>query len=170
MSVIKEFRCALHGDFEGSHPICPHYGCTSDDVQRVFLTPPAISKGKYSRFEAGLRDTANRMNIRDWRSAHREGDVSFRGRQAEAMNDADALKQGQPVMLWGQKHIQETMGVSMAAQMQAAAAPLRLETKTPNDPYLRVNNGMRATANTTKVFNNATPPAELTIHKSEAPK
>jgi hypothetical protein len=170
MSVIKEWKCPIHGTFEGSHPICPGYGCISEGVERVFLTPVGISQGKYSRFEAGLRETANRMNIRDWKSAQREGDSGYRGRAAEAQNDAAALKAGQPVMLWGQKAIQETMGVSMAAQMAAAAAPLNVKSKQPNDPYLRVNNGMRATANTTHVFDHAAPPAELTYHKSDGPK
>ena len=69
MAVIKEFKCAKHGDFEGTHPICPHLGCASENVVRDFRTPVGVSQGRYARFDRGLRNTSERMGIGDFRTA-----------------------------------------------------------------------------------------------------
>lgn len=152
MSVIKEWKCAKHGHFEGTHAICPEMGCISENVERVFLTPVSVSAGKYARFDKGLRRTSEMMGIPNWKTA-REGETAFAGRAPLGQE-----------LLWG-KDVEKVMGVPFAQQVQAAAAPLRiprLEAENPNDPYLRVNNGMRATANTTRITQHPLPRAEVT--------
>jgi len=150
MSVIREWKCSTHGCFEGSHPICPELGCDSSDVERVFLTPVGISKGKYQRFENGLRQTADRMGISNWKTA-REGESSFAGRGPVGSE-----------VLWG-NDIEKVMGQPMAAQMAAASAPLNVPGKDPSkDPYLTVNNGMRYAANEIGLTRNNLPRAEVT--------
>lgn len=160
MAVLKEFKCALHGDFEGTHPICPAMGCISENVERVFRTPVSISQGKYKRFDAGLRQTAERMGIGDFRTGH-EGDVSFAGRAPI----------GQEV-LWGDD-AKQVMGKSFAEQMQAAQAPLHvpaIEAAKPNDPHLTINNGMRTTATELGITSNRLPKAEVTLDRKDAGK
>lgn len=154
MSVIKEWKCAAHGGFEGTHPICPEMGCESADVQRDFRTPVGISKGQYSRFDRGLRKTADMMQISDWKTA-RPGESSFAGRGAEAPLGTEVL--------WGAKAVEQKMGVPFANQMTAAAQPLTVPGRDPaSDPYVRVNSGMRAAANTLGLTRQVLPPAEVT--------
>lgn len=74
MSVIKEWFCADHGDFEASHPICPAIGCSSKEVIREIRTAPKIGSASTKRTDAGLRRTAESYNI-DLRSA-KEGESS----------------------------------------------------------------------------------------------
>ena len=156
MSVIKEWKCGRHGGFEGTHAICPVMGCESENVEREFRTPVSVSQGKYKRFDAGLRKTADRMGIPDWKTA-REGEAGFAGR-------ANPL--GTQV-LWG-NDVQKEMGVPFAQQMQAAAKPLTVEGKDPKkDPYLTMNNGMRATANELGITRAVRPMAEVTTHKAD---
>jgi hypothetical protein len=162
MAPIKEWRCAQHGDFDGSHPICPSMGCASEHVERVFRTPVGISKGNYKRFDAGLRRTADVMGIRNFRTAH-EGEAGYAGRAAEA--DAPI---GQK-LLWGPQEVQKVMGVSLANQLQAAQQPLSVPNRDPGtDPYLTVNNGMRASATTLGITRQVLPPAEI-IREKAAP-
>ena len=150
MAVIKEWKCAAHGDFEGSHPICPELGCDSASVERAFRTPVSVSQGKYKRFDGGLRQTADRMNIANWKTA-REGESSFAGRAPIGQE-----------LLWG-KDIEKTMGRPMAQQIAAAQAPLKLPGKdVAKDPYLTMNNGMRAVANEVGLTQGRLPKAEIT--------
>lgn len=74
MGAIKEYRCETHGPFEGTHAICPEYGCDSAHVEREFRTPPAIRSATTGRTDAGLRQTADSYRI-DLKSA-REGESS----------------------------------------------------------------------------------------------
>lgn len=160
MAVLKEFKCAQHGDFEGTHPICPALGCISENVERVFRTPVGISQGKYKRFDAGLRRTAEGMGISDFRTG-KEGDTAFAGRAPI----------GQEV-LWG-GDVQKVMGRSFADQMQAAQAPLHvpaIEAAKPNDPHLTVNNGMRTTATELGLTQSRLPRAEVTLDRKDASK
>ena len=154
---MKEWKCALHGSFDGTHPICPTLGCMSENVEREFRTPPGVSKGLYQRFDAGLRRSAERMKIDNWRTA-RAGETAFAGRGTDAPIGTEVL--------WGAEAVQKTMGVSFAAQMQAAAQPLNLPAK-GDDPYVRVNNGMRAAANTIGITKSVLPKAEITAPMSE---
>ena len=161
MAVIKEFRCALHGAFDGTHPICPEMGCLSENVEREFRTPVSIGSSGTQRFDRGMRRTAEMMNISDWKRADRAGDSSFAGRGTDAPLGTQVL--------WGNevaKH-PEMGGRSFASLTQAAATPLtavaeRLGDKAVRDPYITRNNGMRATATTLGITQKVLPNAEIT--------
>lgn len=114
MAIIREFHCPKHGDFEGTHPICPGYGCDSSQVERAFRTPVGISKGLYARFDAGLRESAERMGIRNFKTVKGE-EVSFGGRAAQENKEL-----GQEV-LWGDQV--KKIGMPMDALMSQAAQP-----------------------------------------------
>ena len=150
MAIMKEWRCAAHGTFEGTHPICPAMGCESADVQRVFLTPVSISKGQYRQHEAGLRRSADVMGITDWKTA-REGETGFHGRSVDSAIGSKVL--------WGDE-VGKTMGRPMMEQVQAAQQPLALDR--PGDPFVTVNSGMRAAANTVGITQRRLPQAEIT--------
>ena len=51
MAVLKEYRCAAHGEFEAFEPVCP-YGCSPKFVKREIRTAPAIR-------HTGTRNTDN---------------------------------------------------------------------------------------------------------------
>jgi hypothetical protein len=156
MAVMKEWKCAAHGHFEGTHPICPALNCSSDRVERAFVTPVSISKGRYASFERGMRNTAERMGISDFRSA-RAGDVSFAGRGQDAPLGTEVL--------WGNEVARHPGmgGRTFANLTQQAAQPLTVAGVDPEvDPYLSINNGMRAAATTLGVTKRVLPPAELT--------
>ena len=149
MAVMKEFKCKKHGSFEGTHPICPQMGCDSEHVEREFRTPVSVSQGKYQRFDAGLRKTSEMMDIPNWKTA-RAGEVGFHGRAPI----------GQEV-LWGDD-VKNVMGKPFAQMTQEAGASLNVPGKDANDPYVTHNNGLRAVANTTPIFNAPLPKAEIT--------
>lgn len=156
MAVLKEWKCAEHGSFDGTHPICPSPGCFSENVEREFRTPPSIGTGKLKAFDAGIRRTAEGLGIRNFRTAYREGDVSFAGRSVD--NTTPIGKE----LLWG-RDVERVMGAPMAQQIAAAQAPLTVPNKDPaKDPYLRVNSGMRSAATTIGLTQRALPPAEIT--------
>lgn len=160
MAVMKEWVCAKHGGFEGSHPICPSMGCMSEEVTREFRTPVAVSKGQYNRFDRGLRKTADMMNVSNWRTA-RTGESSFMGRGVDAPLGTEVL--------WGNEVAKHPAmgGRSFAALTAAAGQPLTTLDKPVNDPYVRVNNGMRAAATTLGVTRRTLPPAEITAARGE---
>jgi len=150
MAIIKEWKCARHGGFEGTHAICPHMGCDSENVTREFRTPVSVSQGKYARFDAGLRKTSEMMNIPDWKTA-RAGEQGFAGRAPIGQE-----------LLWGDD-VKAVMGKPMGEMVQAAQAPLVASVgQGPSDPYITNNNGLRALANTSPVLSTPLPKAEIT--------
>ena len=167
MAVIKEFKCAKHGSFVGSHPICPKLGCMSESVEREFLTPVGISKGRYNRFDQGLRKTSEMMSISNWKTA-RAGESSFAGRGQDAPIGTEVL--------WGTE-IQKKMGMSMPQLTTAAASTLpQVEERiaraqgadaAARDPYVKKHNGMRAAATTLGVTQHTLPPAEITAQRGD---
>lgn len=154
MAVIKEWRCAAHGDFEGSHPICPALGCMSESVERVFLTAPAQRSGNdaTARFDAGIKRTVDGMRLGNLRSA-RPGETSFAGRAQQEGSRGSVL--------WG-SDIQKTLGRSMAQLAQSAAQPLNGQ-DVPNS-------GMRAAATEAGITARRTPVAERTVHRADSAK
>lgn len=116
MGVMREWACLEHGEFEGTHPICPFMGCRSEAVTRVFLTPPSISKGKYKRFEAGLRKSSEMYGISNFKTA-RNGETAFEGRATTESKDL-----GMEV-LWG-TDVEKKMGKSFAQLSTLAHQPL----------------------------------------------
>jgi hypothetical protein len=150
MSVMKEWRCKVHGNFEGSHPICPEMGCISLSVERVFLTPVSISQGKYARFDKGLRKTAEMLDIPNWKTA-RAGETAFAGRAPLGQE-----------LLWG-KDVEKVMGTPFASQVQAANQPLHIAGRDPaTDPYLTINRGIQVAATEMGLTGSRLPKAELT--------
>jgi hypothetical protein len=113
MGVIKEFECAEHGVFEGTHPICPEIGCESNSVKRVFLTAPMVSDGMLKRFDASTKKSVDMMKLGNLRTA-RAGEAAY-GNNGSGM-------------LWGDD-IKRVMGVDMAQLQQAAATPLKVTHK-----------------------------------------
>lgn len=151
MAVIKEYRCAEHGEFEGSHPICPAERCDSSLVMQEFRTPPKIGTGMVRRHEKGIRRTAEIYGLSDLRTA-REGEISKPAYQSEYGTE----------LCWGQQ-VQEKMGQSFSMLANQAAKPSGDQ---------RLNNGM-ATAATevgiTSVTPTARPPSfETTYEKGDA--
>lgn len=156
MSVLKEWKCAVHGSFEGSHPICPAYGCVSEKVEREFLTPINIRSAGTRNTDRGLRRTVDSMRLRDLRSSRHEGDVSYAGRAQENKTPIGSE------LLWG-RDVERVMGKPFAAQVQAAQAPLVVPGKNAKvDPYLTHNSGMRSAATTLGITQRTLPPAEIT--------
>lgn len=83
--VIREYRCAEHGEFECSDPICPAPGCRSQDVTREFRTAPAVRSRMVTQHDTGIRDLSERMGGADFRSAQQEGDTAYGGHLAGGM-------------------------------------------------------------------------------------
>jgi hypothetical protein len=134
--VIKEFSCLEHGEFEGSHPICPAYGCASKSVKQEFRTAPKIRHGLTSRTDAGIRKSSDMYQISNFRSA-RDGEASYGGDKGKAL--------GMEV-LWG-NDIQRKMGRNFAELSSAAQQPLVVP-KRDGSGNLRLdkNNAMREAA------------------------
>jgi len=67
--LIKEWRCATHGFFEGTLPLCPKMGCDSGQIERAFLTAPKTKSARTRvadhlinqlALDYGLSDISNR--------------------------------------------------------------------------------------------------------------
>lgn len=154
MAVMKEWRCKAHGDFPGTHPICPSMGCQSKNVERVFLTPPRIGNAQHKRFDAGMRNTADRMGITNWNDA-REGETSFSGRGAPGTE-----------VLWG-SDIQKVTGKPMQEMVNQAQAPLSVQRSDGTVDTLTDNNALRQVARESGITMNRIPTAERTVHKAD---
>jgi hypothetical protein len=84
MSILKEWFCADHGEFECSHPICPTPGCESREVIREIRTAPGFKSDVTKRTDAGLRRTAQMYGQSNFRSA-KEGESSKADNRANEM-------------------------------------------------------------------------------------
>lgn len=64
MPVTKEYRCAVHGDFESTRadPLCPE-GC--DTVERVFLTPVGFRSERTTNIDNTVRGLAKSHGMTD---------------------------------------------------------------------------------------------------------
>jgi hypothetical protein len=111
VSVIKEWECKVHGYFPGTHPICPEIGCESEEVKRVFITPPTISDGTLKRFDQGIKRSVDMMKLGNLRSA-RAGEAAY-GNSGNGM-------------LWGDE-VKRVLGVDMAGLVASASKPLSIE-------------------------------------------
>lgn len=136
MAVMKEWTCLEHGPFEGTHAICPEFGCDSRGVTQEFRTPVGIRHGITSRTDAGIRKSVDMYRMGNVRSA-REGEASWGG---------DRGKELGMEVLWG-NDVQKKMGRSFAELSSAAAAPLVVP-KRDGSGSLRLdrNSGMRDAA------------------------
>lgn len=134
--MIKEWACLEHGAFEGSHAICPAYGCDSRAVTQEFRTPVGIRHATTSRTDAGIRKSVDMYRLGNVRSA-REGEASYGG---------DRGKELGMEVLWG-GDVQKKMGRSFAELTGIAQQPLVVP-KRDGSGSLRLdkNNGMREAA------------------------
>jgi hypothetical protein len=72
MSVVKEWTCFGHGDFEGPDPVCP-FGCKGS-VKRIFKTAPGI-KSRQTRNKDELdKEVAHQLGVTNW--SNRNGTVA----------------------------------------------------------------------------------------------
>lgn len=156
MAVMKEWRCAQHGDFPGTHPICPTLGCQSKKVEQVFLTPVRIGNTNHQRFDRGMRDSADRMNIGNFRDA-RPGESSFAGRGAELGTE----------VLWG-NDVKKHMGMSFDQLSNQAAAPFTVNRADGSTQTLTENNALKQVAEESGITMNRIPKAEVTVHKHDS--
>lgn len=156
MAVMKEWRCAQHGDFPGTHPICPTLGCRSQKVERVFLTPPRIGNANHRRFDQGMRDSADRMGIGNFKDA-RPGESSFAGRGAELGTE----------VLWG-NDVKKHMGMSFDQLSNQAAAPFTVNRADGSTATLTENNALKQVAVESGITMNRIPKAEVTVHKHDS--
>lgn len=142
MAVLKEWRCAEHGDFESTHPLCPNFGCESVNVERVFLTPVGTRSDSTKRFDAGIRKSAEMMGISNFKSA-KAGDTSFAGRAQE--NEVLGTK-----VLWGDEVAkpvaQGGLGQGFAQLTAAAQAPFVATRADGSQVSLTSNNAMAEAA------------------------
>lgn len=151
--VIKEWRCKDHGDFEGSHPICPGMGCRSQSVERVFLTPPGFKSDALKRHEAGIKQLAQDYGQSDFRSA-RSGETS----KARSVGDR---------LLWGDEGA-KAIGMSSFGDITARTSqPFTVQR--PDGRSETVPHGMQQAARDVGITALPVPKAAggLTVHKSE---
>jgi len=136
MSVMKEWACLEHGAFEGSHGICPAFGCDSRAVSQEFRTAVGIRSSATRRTDAGIRKSVDMYGLGNVRSA-REGEASYGG---------DRGKELGMEVLWGD-NVQKKMGRSFAELSSSAQKPL-IVPKRDGTGSLRLdkNNAMREAA------------------------
>jgi hypothetical protein len=66
MSVMKEYVCAAHGEFEARTPKCPR-GCSSRFVRQEFRTAPAARSGRTKLLDKEMRNLATDYRLPDIR-------------------------------------------------------------------------------------------------------
>lgn len=144
--IIKEFKCPIHGSFEGSHPICPAFGCESEGVEREFKTPPSINTGMVAMRDASLRRTAEVYGF---------SDMSNKDGSSVASNQQSGRE-----AIWGAEGIGEQGYSKMLAQ---AATPITVKGKTDK------NRGMQLASELTGTFGGTTVPVagEYTVHAKD---
>lgn len=153
MAIIHDFHCALHGQFEGSHPICPTLGCGSEAVTKVFTKPPGTLSASTRRFDQGIRRSAESMGISNWRSA-RPGEVS--------KPPADGTQ-----VLWGNDVAKAMPGQTFASLSTVAARQAETPfTRPDGSKELLPNNGMRQAATEIGITKRPLPQAERTIART----
>jgi hypothetical protein len=155
MAIMREWLCLEHGEFDGTHPICPGNGCDSAHVSQEFRTPVGIGRNSTKQFDQGLRRTAETYRIDNFKSA-KAGETSFAGR----------AEPGSPQVLWGDDS-RKVLGKSFAELSQVAAKPFEMTTRAGKHVKLEHNNGMRDAATNVGITRRRIPTAEFSAHKSE---
>jgi hypothetical protein len=119
--ILKDFKCAEHGFFEGFYPVCPVGQCV-DNIWRVYLKPPAIKSDRTKRADQALNNLASDFKMTDIKST-REGDsqAGYYTRDNEPVP-----KEARPGdnAIWGGGMNGLTMGSIMSGQ---AVRPVRDE-------------------------------------------
>lgn len=68
MAVLKEYRCAAHGEFEATKPKCPH-GCSPRFVSQEIRTAPAMKGNSTRNMDAIQQDLATSYRMSDIRNS-----------------------------------------------------------------------------------------------------
>lgn len=154
---MKEWNCLEHGPFDCTHAICPEPGCDSEHITQEFRTPVGIGTDFRRRFDAGMRKSADMMQINDWKSA-KAGDTSFAGRADPALGQK---------LLWGDES-KKVIGHSFAELTQIAQKPLAVKARDGSEKVLTRNNGMAEAATAAGLTRRRLPQAhEVTAAKAE---
>lgn len=132
---MKEWVCLEHGEFVGTHGICPGNGCDSAGVTQEFRTPVGIGTAFRKNFDQGMRKSADMYSTSNWKSAQ-AGDTSFVGRADPAVGTQ---------VLWGDES-KKVLGHSFSELTQIAAKPLSIKRRDGSEATLTRNNGMREAA------------------------
>jgi hypothetical protein len=149
--ILHDFKCAKHGLFERSHPICPHLGCDSSEVTKVFLRAPGTVSSATRRFDAGIRNSAERMGISNFRSA-RAGEAAYGGQAGKGL-------------LWGDDVAKAFPGMNFAQLQQRAAAGATMRLR--NGETVTIPDGMRQAA-ASGITERVLPVAERTVHSADS--
>ena len=158
MAIMKEWRCLIHGEFDGTHPICPGPRCASKVVVQEFRTAPGAKSARTKFTDAGLRKSADMYGINNFKSA-KPGEVSFAGRSDPAL--------GQKV-LWGDE-CKQVFGQSFSQLTQTAAKPLAVPTRDGRILSITRNNGMVEAAEAAGITRSKLPRAgEITRSPKDA--
>lgn len=150
--ILHDWHCRDHGNFEGSHPICPEMGCESEHVVKVYLKAPGIRSDFMKRHDAGIRKSADSMHLGNFRSA-RAGEAAYGG---------DIGKPGERV-LWG-SDVNKVSGKPFAALTQQAEATSKFRKKDGSTEV--VPNGMRLAAQA-GITSRPIKPAERTVSMAD---
>jgi hypothetical protein len=157
MAVMKEFVCLIHGEFEGTLPICPANRCDSQAVTQEFRTPVGIRSGFMKRHDAGIRRSAEMYQINDFKTA-KAGETSFAGRADPSL--------GQRV-LWGDEST-KVLGHDFAALQTIAAKPLNVPTRDGRILTVTRNNAMADAAESAHITARRVPKVgEVTAARAE---
>jgi hypothetical protein len=72
MAILKEYRCAAHGEFESTEHACP-LGCPARFVVQEIRTPPAYHDGITRNTDQTLRQLADEHGLTDM--SNRNGSI-----------------------------------------------------------------------------------------------
>jgi hypothetical protein len=151
---MKEWSCFEHGPFDGTHSICPSYGCDSAHVTQEFRTPIGIGTDFRKRFDAGMRKSADMYQTNNWKSA-KAGDTSFEGRADPTLGQK---------LLWGDES-KKVLGRSFSELTQIASKPLL---GAGGEVIMTRNNGMQEAANVAGITRRRIPQAhEVSAHRGD---
>ena len=146
--VLKEWECPVHGDFEGTHPVCPEIGCEAE-IKQVFRTPVTIGSQTLKRFQAGIKQSVDMMGLGNLRSA-RAGEAAYGGN-----------KNG---MFWTNEV--EKLGVNIPGLVASAGTPMKVTY--PDGHQESINKSVMRELGAEGMTQRVLPkPAELTGHRQD---
>ena len=108
---LHDWFCADHGDFEGSHPICPAFGCESEDVIKVFRKAPGIISGNTRNTDRTFRSLSDSTGQTNFRTA-------YPGESAHVDAKPEGIRS-----LWGADAARQYGGVDIPRLMTQPIAP-----------------------------------------------
>jgi len=137
--IIKEWKCAEHGSFEGSFPICPAMGCESTEVAREFKTAPGLTSDTTKFTDKGFDSLASSYGLSDMSN-----------------KDGKAVKGGQvnpSAAIWGR----ESVGSQFDSMLEQGSKPYVAKTKDGRELSVD-SNGLRLAAKATGFDKKPLPP------------